>query len=90
MDNDLLKTIDMEKLADEGEKIYEEIKSKYLPQDTGKYLAIEVESKDVYLGEHSSDAVELAKKVHPNKVFFVIKIGYSANEILSKMEKETW
>ena len=90
MDEDLIKKVDIEKLADEGEKIYEEVKSEYLPQDMGKYLAIEVESKNVFLGEHSSDAVELAKKVHPNKMFFVVKIGYSANEILSKMENELW
>ena len=90
MDEDLIKKVDMEKIADEGEKIYEEIKSKYEPQDNGKFLAIEVDSKDVFLGEHSSDAVELAKKTHPSKVFFVVKIGYSANEILSNMEKNTW
>ena len=90
MDDDFLKNIDAEKIADEGEKIYEEIKSKYEPQDNGKFLAIEVESKDVYLGEDSNDAVEQAKKVHPNKIFFVVKVGYSANEILSKMEKEPW
>ena len=90
MDEDLIKKVDIEKLADEGEKIYEEIKSKYEPQDIGKFLAIEVDSKDVFIGERSSEAVEKAKKVHPNKMFFVVKIGYSANEILSKMEKEPW
>ena len=90
MDEDLIKKVDIEKLADEGEKIYEEIKSKYLPQNIGKYLAIEVDSKDVFLGETSNEAVEKAKKIHLNKIFFVVKIGYSANEILSKMEKEPW
>ena len=90
MDEDLIKKVDIEKLADEGEKIYEEIKSKYEPQDIGKFLAIEVDSKDVFIGERSSEAVEKAKKVHPNKMFFVVKIGYSANEILSKMEKDPW
>jgi len=90
MDEDLVKKVDIERIADEGEKIYEQIKSKYEPQDIGKFLAIEVDSKDVFIGERSSEAVEKAKKIHPNKVFFVVKIGYSANEILSKMEKEPW
>jgi len=90
MDEDLIKKIDIEKIADEGERIYEEIKSKYEPQDIGKFLAIEVDSKDVFIGERSSEAVEKAKKIYPDKVFFVVKIGYSANEILSKMEKEPW
>ena len=90
MDEDLIKKVDMEKIAREGTKIYEEVKLKYEPQDVGKYLAIDIDSKDVFLGEYSSDAVELAKKAHPNKVFFVVKIGYSAAEILSNMEKHPW
>jgi hypothetical protein len=90
MDEDLIKKINIEEIADKGEKIYEEVKFKYEPHDIGKYLAIEVDSKDIYLGETSNEAVEKAKKLHPGKVFFIVKIGYSANEILSKMEKETW
>lgn len=86
MDEDLIKKVDVEKLADEGEKIYEEVKSKYLPQDIGKYLAIEVDSKNVFLGGTSNEAVEKAKKIHSNKIFFVVKIGYSANEILSNID----
>ncbi|MEK7658780.1 MAG: hypothetical protein AAB352_02830 [Patescibacteria group bacterium] len=90
MDEDLFKNIDAEKIAKEGTKIYEEIKSKYIQQNTGKYLAIEIDSKDVFLADNAAEAVQAAKKVHPNKIFFVVKIGYSAAEILSNMEKNTW
>lgn len=86
MDNDLLKQVNMEKIASDGTKIYEEIKSRYLPQDIGKYLAIDIDSKDVYLSNNTADAVLAAKKQHPNTIFFVVKIGYSAAEILSNME----
>lgn len=86
MDNDLFKQVNMEKIASEGTKIYEEIKSRYLPQDIGKYLAIDIDSKDVYLSDNTADAVLAAKKEHPNTIFFVVKIGYSAAEILSNME----
>ncbi len=89
-DENLAKSVDMEKIAREGTKIYEEVKSKYLPQDIGKYLAIDIESKEVFLADNTAEAVEAAKKAHPNKVFFVVKIGFSAAEILSKMEKEPW
>lgn len=89
-DNDLLKKSNMEKIASEGTKIYEEVKSRYLPQDIGKYLAIDIDSKDVYLSDNTADAVLAAKKAHPDKVFFVVKIGYSAAEILSDMEKNPW
>ncbi|KKQ22017.1 MAG: hypothetical protein US35_C0014G0017 [Parcubacteria group bacterium GW2011_GWA2_37_10] len=53
-ENELLKKVNMEKIASEG------------------------------------TAVEAAKKVHPDKVFFIVKIGYSAAEILSNMEKNPW
>lgn len=86
MDEDLIEKVDMEKLASEGTKIYEEVKSRYLPQDIGKYLAIDIDSKDVYLSDNTADAVLAAKKAHPNTIFFVVKIGYSAAEILSNME----
>jgi len=89
-ENELLKKVNMEKIASEGTKIYEEIKSKYEPQDNGKYLAIEIDSKEVFLADNTADAVEAAKKVHPDKVFFIVKIGYSAAEILSNMEKNPW
>ena len=90
MEEDSIKKVNMEKIASEGTKIYEEIKSKYEPQDNGKYLAIEIDSKEVFLADNTADAVEAAKKVHPDKVFFIVKIGYSAAEILSNMEKNPW
>ena len=89
-DNNLIKNADMEKIDREGTKIYEEVKSQYEPQDIGKYLAIEIDSKDVYLADNTTDAVLEAKKKHPNKVFFIVKIGYSAAEILADMEKNPW
>lgn len=33
----------------------------------------------------SSDAVEQARKEHPDKVFYVVKIGYSVAEALADM-----
>ena len=61
---------------DEFEQIYEKIKSKYEPQDNGKFLAIDTESRDVYLADSTVEAVEAARTAHPNKVFYVVKIGF--------------
>lgn len=83
MDEDLIKKADMEKIASEGVKIYEEVKSKYEPQDNGKYLAIDIDSKDVFLADSTADAVLAAKKVHPDKVFYVVKIGFDSVETLA-------
>jgi len=82
--DDLIKKTDLKKIVDAGEKIYEEIKSQYEPQHNGKFLAIEPESKDVYLGNESVDAMVLAKKAHPDKVFYIVKIGHGYTETLAK------
>jgi len=82
--DELIKKADLQKIVDEGEKIYEEIKSQYEPRQNGKFLAIEPDSKDVYFGNESVDAMLLAKKAHPNKVFYIVRIGYGYTETLAK------
>lgn len=85
MNDDLIKKADIQKIAEAGAKIYETIKSQYEPAQNGKFLAIDPESKDVLIGNTSSEAVELARKAHPNRVFYVVKIGSSAAETLASL-----
>jgi hypothetical protein len=82
---ELIKNVNIQQLAEEGKQIYEEVKHQYEPQQNGKFLAIDVDAKSVYLGDTSSDAVEKARKIHPDKVFFVVKIGFSATEVLAEL-----
>ncbi|MDP2669060.1 MAG: hypothetical protein Q8P07_04475 [bacterium] len=82
---DLIKKADIQKIAEEGSKIYEAIRPQYEPVKNGKFLAIDIESKDTYIGNTSSEAVELARKAHLNKVFYVVKIGFSAAETLASL-----
>jgi hypothetical protein len=72
------------KVANEGPKIYESIKSRYDPKEKGKYLAIEVDSKDVYLAKTTLKAVEKAQKDHPKKIFYIVKIGYDSIETMAR------
>ncbi len=83
--DELIKKANIQKIAEEGAKIYEAIKSQYEPAQNDKFLAIDIESKDTYRGSTSSEAVELARKAHPNKVFYVVKIGSSAAETLATL-----
>ncbi|MDP3697372.1 MAG: hypothetical protein Q8R55_05130 [Candidatus Taylorbacteria bacterium] len=82
---DLIKKADIQKIAEAGAKIYETIRPQYEPSQNGRFLAIDIDSKDTYIGTTSSEAVELARKAHPNKVFYVIKIGFSAAETLASL-----
>jgi len=86
MDNNegLIKKTDIQKIAEEGSKIYDQIKINYDPKEIGKFLAIDIDSKDAYLGDTSAEALELARQNHPNKVFYVIKIGFDVAETMAK------
>lgn len=82
---ELIKNVNIQQLAEKGKQVYEEVKQQYEPQDNGKFLAIDVDTKNVYKGNTSSEAVEAARAAHPDKVFFVVKIGFSATEILAEL-----
>lgn len=79
----LITNTNLHEIATEGERIYERIKHRYLPKEKGKFLAIDVGSRKVYLGTTSLESIDLAKKDHPNNIFFVVKIGFSAAETLA-------
>lgn len=81
---ELIKSVDIQKIADEGAKIYDHIKVNYDPKEKGKFLAIDIESKKAYLGTTSAEALELARQNHPNKVFYVVKIGFDVAETMAR------
>ena len=81
---ELIKKADIKKIAEEGAKIYQQIKVKYDPKERGKFLAIDIDSKEVYLGNTSAEALELARQNHPNKVFYVVKIGFDVAETMAR------
>ena len=81
---DLIKKADIQKIAEQGGKIYQKIKVNYDPKENGKFLAIDIDSGEVYLANTSAEAVELAREAHPGKVFYVVKIGYDTVETMAK------
>jgi hypothetical protein len=74
-----IKNIDAKKIAANGEKIYEEIKSRYEPKHNGKFLAIDTETGKVYLGETSLQASQIARTDKAETVFYIKKIGFEAS-----------
>lgn len=86
MDNneELIKKADIQKIAEEGAKIYDQIKITYDPKERGKFLAIDIESKKAYLGNTSAEALESARQNHPDKVFYVVKIGFDVAETMAR------
>ena len=82
---ELLKNANIQEIAEKGAKIYETVKAKFEPQENGKFLAIDIGSGDAYLANTSSEAVQLARKAHPDTVFYIVKVGYSVAEALADM-----
>ncbi|MDO8524753.1 MAG: hypothetical protein Q7R99_03980 [bacterium] len=84
MDEELIKKADIQHIAEEGAKIYEQIKINYDPKEKGKFLAIDIESKQEYLGNTSAQALEFAREKHPNNVFYVVKVGFDVAETMAQ------
>jgi len=82
---ELIKKADLQRIATEGAKIYEQIKINYEPEEVGKFLAIDIDTQKAYLGNSSAEAVELARNNHPNKVFYVVKIGFEVAETMARL-----
>ena len=84
---DLIRQVNIQEIAEMGRRIYEEVKSQYEPQCNGEFLAIDTESRNVYKGDTTTEAVERARLAHPQKVFYIVKIGFSVSEVLAGLRE---
>ena len=80
-----IKMVNIQQIAEKGAEIYSKIKGQYEPKENGRFLAIDVYNGDVFFGVTSVEAVEKARESHPNQVFYVVKIGFSAAETLARL-----
>lgn len=83
--DELIKKADIGAIASKGAAIYDKIKTQYEPRDLGKFLAIDVDTEKVYLGNSSAEAVEKARQENPDKVFYIVKIGFGVAETISQI-----
>jgi len=65
-----------QKFAEKGKEVYYLLKSKledsHHPED---YVAIEIKSRDYFVGKSGIEAIKKAQKKHPRKKFFLAQIG---------------
>jgi hypothetical protein len=63
-------------IAELGEKIYSEnYRSAYELEHPGKFVAIDVKTKQAFLGDTAEEALDAARNAAPNGVFHLIKVG---------------
>ena len=65
-----------DEICSKGENVYQKIKDVLDPTYRGKIVAIEPESGDYFLGEDVVESTQLAKKKHPGKLFYYVKVGF--------------
>lgn len=66
-------------VADRAKAIYAgRLQAELEAEHEGRYVAIEPESGEYFLADSFGDAVTQARKSHPRRVSFVIRIGHDA------------
>lgn len=66
-------------IAERGETLYREVlKSRLEPQENGKFIAIDIESGEYFLGDDALTAMTAAHEKYPAKLFHLMRVGFSA------------
>lgn len=66
-------------LAERGQKFYQEkLQALLEPEQIGKFVAIEPETGQYFVGETDRDALWAGRAALPDKLFFLVRIGYEA------------
>ena len=69
--------MDHRELARRGREYYDRVlRAKLEPEHTGKFLALEVETGDYELGDSQLEALDRAEAKHPDRVFYILRVGY--------------
>ena len=68
-----------QRLVAEGRRIYEETLSLQLePENVGRFVAIEPSSGRYFLGDTGAQALVAARSEMPDRIFYLMRIGYRA------------
>ena len=65
-------------LCNRGKEVYSRIKDKLEPGLNNKFVAIEVDMGDYFIGNDAIEATNKAKERYPDSVFFLVRIGHRA------------
>jgi hypothetical protein len=77
METPVLK-VDTRQIARKGKAIYKRLQKELEKNYSGRFVAIEVESGDYFIGETLTEADAKARKKYPDRVFYVVRVGRPA------------
>lgn len=70
-----------------GDRIYQQIKDKLEKDYKGKFIIIEPDSGEYFVGDDELELVKIASKKFPDKIFNMKKVGYRAAGFLRKKRR---
>lgn len=72
-------TLDCEELARRGQEYYDKfLRAELEPGHKGEFLVLEVESGEYELDADEAAALNRAMERHPDRVFYVLRVGHRA------------
>lgn len=77
-ENNQEKNFSLEDFSRKSEAYYKEIKNDLETKHKGKYVALDFESKQYWIGDTATDALTRAKEKFPNKLFYLLQVGSPA------------
>lgn len=66
---------DAREIATKGKQIYQRLQAELEEKYLGRFVAIEVESGDYFVGDTLTEADAKAREKHPDQVFYVVRVG---------------
>lgn len=68
--------LDVRKISEKGQRILDAIPEELKEEQFGRFIAIEMESGEYFIGDTAIEATREAQVKHPDKIFFLGRIGY--------------
>ena len=65
-----------EEICLKGEAVYQTLKDRLETEHRGEIVAIEPESGDYFLGKDVVEATAAGRAIHPDKLFYYVRIGF--------------
>lgn len=76
-----------EQITKLGEEYYfSKLQKKLEPADNGKFIVLDVESKDYCINSDLMVAINEAQKKHPNSLFYIAPIGLISRPTMSNFQ----
>jgi hypothetical protein len=68
--------LDPQKISQKGQKVLDALTQTLAAQHFGRFIAIEADSGEYFLGDTAIEATRKAQAKYPGKIFFLGRIGY--------------